>query len=74
MGERRELHTGFWWETQKRPLEGRKRRSRDNIKIELKGRGWDGMVWIGVAQDRYQWRPFVNTVMNLRLNKMGEIL
>jgi hypothetical protein len=34
----------------------------DNIKID-----WDGMDWIGLAQDRDQWRALVNTVMSLRV-------
>jgi hypothetical protein len=28
--------------------------------------GWDGMDWIDLAQDRYQWRALVN-IMNLRV-------
>jgi hypothetical protein len=28
----------------------------DNIKIDLREIGWDGMDWIGLAQDRDQWR------------------
>jgi hypothetical protein len=34
----------------------------DHIEI-----GWDRMVWIGLAQDRDQWRDLVNAVMNLRV-------
>jgi hypothetical protein len=30
-------------------------------------RGWDGVDWIDLAQDRDQWRALVNTVMNLRV-------
>jgi hypothetical protein len=26
---------------------------------------WDGMAWIDLAQDRYQWRALVKTIMNL---------
>jgi hypothetical protein len=37
------------------------------IKIDLRERGWDGMDWIDLAQDRDQWRALVNTVMNLRV-------
>jgi hypothetical protein len=37
----------------------------DNIKIDLRETGWDGMDWIDVAQDRDQWRALVKTVMNL---------
>jgi hypothetical protein len=28
---------------------------------------WDGIDWIGMAQDREQWRALMNTVMNLRV-------
>jgi hypothetical protein len=38
----------------------------DNIKIDLREIGWDGMDWIDLAQDMNQWRALVNTVMNLR--------
>jgi hypothetical protein len=39
----------------------------DNIKMDLRETGWDGMDWIDLAQDRDQWRTLVNTVMNLRV-------
>jgi hypothetical protein len=39
----------------------------DNIKIDLRETGWDGMDWINLAQDRDQWRALVNMVMNLRV-------
>jgi hypothetical protein len=29
--------------------------------------GWDGVDWIGLAQDRDKWRALVNLVMNLRV-------
>jgi hypothetical protein len=35
----------------------------DNIKIDLREIGWDGMDWIDLAQDG----DTVNTVMNLRV-------
>jgi hypothetical protein len=38
----------------------------NNIKINLREIGWDGMEWIDLAQDMYQWMALVNTVMNLR--------
>jgi hypothetical protein len=37
----------------------------DNIKMDLRGIGWDGVVWIDIAQDRDQWRAVVNTVLIL---------
>jgi hypothetical protein len=51
-----------------RPL-GRvgRRRWVDNIKIDLREIGWDGVDWIDLAQVNDQWRSLVNTVMNLRV-------
>jgi hypothetical protein len=66
----RGMHIGYWWERQKerkRPLGRPRRRWIDNIKIDLRERGWDGIDWIDLAQDRDQWRALVNTVMNLRV-------
>jgi hypothetical protein len=37
----------------------------DNIKMDLREIGWDVMDWTDLAEDRDQWRAFVNTVMNL---------
>jgi hypothetical protein len=51
----------------KRPLRRPRRRWEDNIKMELREIGIDGANWIRLAQDRVQWRAFVNTVMNLRV-------
>jgi hypothetical protein len=39
----------------------------DNIKMDLREIGWDGMDWIDLVQDRGRWRVLVNTVMNLRV-------
>jgi hypothetical protein len=38
----------------KRPLGRPRRRWVENIKIDLREIGWDGMDWIGLAQDRDQ--------------------
>jgi hypothetical protein len=35
----------------------------DNIKIDLRGREWDDMDWIELAEDRDQWRALVSTAM-----------
>jgi hypothetical protein len=43
------------------------RRWVDNIRMDLREIGWDGMDWIDLAQDRDQWRTLVNTGMNLRV-------
>jgi hypothetical protein len=51
----------------KRPLGRPRRRWVDNIKMDFRKIGWDGMDWIELAQDREQWRALVHTVMNLRV-------
>jgi hypothetical protein len=42
----------------------------DNIKMDLRHVGWEGIDWIDLAEDRDSWRAVVNTVMNFRLHKM----
>jgi hypothetical protein len=37
----------------------------DNIKMDVREIGWDGVDWIDMAQGRDQWRALVNTVLNL---------
>jgi hypothetical protein len=49
----------------KRPLGRPRRRWEDNIKMDLREIGIDGVNWIQLVQDRVQWRACVNTVMNL---------
>jgi hypothetical protein len=39
----------------------------DNIKTDLREIGWGGMGWTDLAQDRDEWTPFVNTVIQLRV-------
>jgi hypothetical protein len=51
----------------KRPLGRSRRRWVDNIKMDLREIGWDGMDWNDLAQDRDHWKALVNTVMNLRI-------
>jgi hypothetical protein len=51
----------------KRPLGRPKRMWGDNIKMVLREIGIDGANWIRLAQDRVQWRAFVNTVMDIRV-------
>jgi hypothetical protein len=50
----------------KRPLGRRRCRQNNNIKMDLKELGGDGMDWIDLAEDRDQWRALVNTVINLQ--------
>jgi hypothetical protein len=51
----------------KRPLGRPRCRWVDNIKMDLREIGCDGMEWIDMAHDRDQWRALVNTVLNLRV-------
>jgi hypothetical protein len=51
----------------KRPLGRLRRRWVDNIKMDLREIGGDGLDWINLAEDRDQWRALVNTVMNLQV-------
>jgi hypothetical protein len=51
----------------KRPLGRPRHRWVDNIKIDLREIGQDGMDLIDLVQDRDQWRALVNMVMNLRV-------
>jgi hypothetical protein len=51
----------------KRPLGRPRRKWVNNIKMDLREVGLDGMDWIDLAQDRDRWRTLVNTVMKLRV-------
>jgi hypothetical protein len=61
------MHIGYWWESLegKRTLGRPRRRCVDNIKMNLRDIGWDGMDWIELAQGKEQWRALVNTLKNL---------
>jgi hypothetical protein len=42
-------------------------RLEDNIQMDLRERGWGGMDWIILAQDRDEWQALVNMVMNFQV-------
>jgi hypothetical protein len=68
MGERRNAYRILVRKPEgRRPLGRPRRRWVNNIKMDLREIGRDGMDWIDLAHDRDQWMVLVNTVMNLRV-------
>jgi hypothetical protein len=51
----------------KRPLGRPRCRWVHNIKMDLKERGWDGVDWIDLVEDRDQWKSLMNMGMNFRV-------
>jgi hypothetical protein len=51
----------------KRPLGRPRLRWEDNIRMDLKEVGCGCEDWIGLAQDKDTWRPFVSAVRNRRV-------
>jgi hypothetical protein len=51
----------------RRPLGIPRRRWVDNIKMDVRGIGYNGIDGIDLVQERDQWRALVNTVMNLHV-------
>jgi hypothetical protein len=45
----------------KRPVGRPKRRWEENIKMDLREKGWGGVDWIDLAQERDQWRTLGNS-------------
>jgi hypothetical protein len=46
---------------------GKRPFGRPGRKWNLRGRGWEVVDWIHLAQDRDQWRALVNMVMRLQV-------
>jgi hypothetical protein len=49
----------------KRQLGRPKRRWEDNVRMDLREIGWEGVDCIHLVQDRDQWRALVNTVKKI---------
>jgi hypothetical protein len=68
MGEGRGVYRVLVGRSEGKRSLGRPRcRWEDNIKLDLREIGINVANWIQLAQDRGQWRSFVNMVMNLRV-------
>jgi hypothetical protein len=68
MEEGRGVYRVLFGKPESKRLLGRpRRRWEDNIKLDLSEIGIDGVNWIRLAQDKIQWRAFLNTVLNLRV-------
>jgi hypothetical protein len=66
LGEKRNPYMILVGKTEGRKPLGRPRYGWvDNNKIDLRKIEWNDMDWNHLAQDRDQWRPLVNMVMNL---------
>jgi hypothetical protein len=66
MGEKRNAYVVLVGKPEGKIPLGR-RRLVDTIKMALGEIGWDGVDWIGLAQDRNKWRALVNAVIILRV-------
>jgi hypothetical protein len=42
---------------------------KSNMRMDLRGIGWEGVDWTHLAQDKKQWWALVNAVMNLGFHK-----
>jgi hypothetical protein len=68
MGEKRNAYRILVGKPEGRRSLGRpRRRWVDNITMDLREIGWDGVDWVDLLQERNQWRALVNTVMNIRV-------
>jgi hypothetical protein len=56
----------------KRPPGRPRHRSEDNIRMDLREIGSEGVDWMHLAQDRDQWWALVNMVMNLWVPQKAE--
>jgi len=55
-----------------RPLGKHWRRWEDNIRMDVRKIGREGVDWIHLAQERNQWQVLMNMIMNLRFALKAE--
>jgi hypothetical protein len=65
MGEKRNAYRIFGGKPERKRLP--RHRWEDNIKMDLRVIGWDGMDYTDLSEDRDQWRALVNTVMKYQV-------
>jgi hypothetical protein len=71
MGEKKNAHRALVGKPERtRPLDRPRHKREDNIKMHLKEIGWSGMDCIHLTQGRDKWRALLNTIINLRLDKI----
>jgi hypothetical protein len=47
----------------------------DDIRIDIREMGWEGVDWMHLSQGRDQWRTLMNTVVKFRVpQKTGNFL
>jgi hypothetical protein len=56
----------------RRQLVRRRHTCKDNIKLNLKETGWEGIKWINVAEDANKWRVVFETLANLEAPRNAE--
>jgi hypothetical protein len=61
-------------DTHRKPVTSFIRRWADNIKIDFREIGWDGVDWFDLAEDRDRWRALVNTAESSGSIKCWEVL
>jgi hypothetical protein len=68
MGKKRTAYRLLVAKPEGKKSQGRpRRRWVDNIKMDLRKIGWDGVDWIDMSQDMDQCRALVNMVLNLQV-------
>jgi len=73
MGEMRNIYIMLVGKFEgKRPLGRPKRRWENNIRMDLREIGWEGVDIIHLNQDRDQWQALVKTVMNFWVLEKAE--
>jgi hypothetical protein len=69
MGEKRNVYRR---ERERAKGKGTNRKTKtywvNNIKMKVGEIGWGDVVWIGLAQNRDQWRALENRIMNFRVS------